>query len=210
MSSSSTSSEPSTAPSTPPPVEERDKRFLLCSSEALKDVITQMGDGDTLFFLSGVGSSSDVRSLLDKGTDGLEEESLCGRNWESRCSGAYYESKASPALLTDKASVLDLNALQVSSQLLTHAEALALFTTAHLALTIAYHTPTLHLYVLSRPPFVFPVISSTPATPVNPNADPFGVPSTSDWEDLWKAWDCVTAGNDSARDAAPEADRFEA
>ncbi|KAA1478651.1 DUF323-domain-containing protein [Dentipellis sp. KUC8613] len=194
MSSSSSFSEPSTAPSTPPPVQEREKRFLLCSPDALKDVGAKMGNSDTLFFLSGVGSSDEIRSLLDKGTDGLGEEILFASEWEPSGSGDYYESRASPALPMDKDSLLDLSTLQVSSPILTHADALALFTAAHLALTIAYHTPTLHLYVLSRPPFVFPLISSTPATPVNPTAHPFGVPSTSDWEDLWKAWDCVTMG----------------
>ncbi|KAJ7256826.1 DUF323 domain-containing protein [Mycena haematopus] len=45
------------------------------------------------------------------------------------------------------------------------------------------------LWLLERPPFVFPLISS-PRKPYS--SSPFGVPSPHDWKGLWAAWDCIT------------------
>ena len=48
------------------------------------------------------------------------------------------------------------------------------------------------LWLLERPPFMFPLLSP----PVAPTKDiigkKFGVPSMRDWEALWNAWDFVT------------------
>ncbi|KAJ7149046.1 hypothetical protein C8R43DRAFT_1193699 [Mycena crocata] len=56
------------------------------------------------------------------------------------------------------------------------------------------------LWLLERPPFIFPLLSSPRAcnsqgelVPKKPySSSPFGVPSPQDWENLWAAWDCIT------------------
>ncbi|KAF7348233.1 DUF323 domain-containing protein [Mycena sanguinolenta] len=56
------------------------------------------------------------------------------------------------------------------------------------------------LWLLERPPFVFPLLSSPRACSSSGelvlkkpySTSPFGVPSPQDWENLWTAWDCIT------------------
>lgn len=56
------------------------------------------------------------------------------------------------------------------------------------------------LWLLERPAFTFPLLSSPVACDHNGNiipnklisSSPFGVPSTQDWENLWTLWDFVT------------------
>ncbi|KAJ7780841.1 DUF323 domain-containing protein [Mycena maculata] len=56
------------------------------------------------------------------------------------------------------------------------------------------------LWLLERPPFVFPLLSSPRACNSRGklvlkkpySSSPFGVPSPQDWENLWAAWDCIT------------------
>ncbi|KAH0832002.1 hypothetical protein J3R83DRAFT_12905 [Lanmaoa asiatica] len=48
------------------------------------------------------------------------------------------------------------------------------------------------LWLLERPPFSFPLLSS-PTTPTEEIIDKkFGIPSMRDWQDMWNAWDFVT------------------
>ncbi|KZV82906.1 DUF323 domain-containing protein [Exidia glandulosa HHB12029] len=44
------------------------------------------------------------------------------------------------------------------------------------------------LYMLERPAFFFPLVK-TPSTTAS-----FGMPTVSDWREMWKAWDVVTTG----------------
>ncbi|KAJ7080553.1 hypothetical protein C8R44DRAFT_653560 [Mycena epipterygia] len=56
------------------------------------------------------------------------------------------------------------------------------------------------LWLLERPPFLFPLLSSPRACTSKGelvlkkaySSSPFGVPSPQDWENLWAAWDCIT------------------
>ncbi|KAJ6585392.1 DUF323 domain-containing protein [Mycena capillaripes] len=56
------------------------------------------------------------------------------------------------------------------------------------------------LWLLERPPFSFPLLSSPRACNSRGelvvkkpySSSPFGVPSPGDWENLWAAWDCIT------------------
>jgi L-histidine Nalpha-methyltransferase / hercynylcysteine S-oxide synthase len=56
------------------------------------------------------------------------------------------------------------------------------------------------LWLLERPPFIFPLLSSPDACnsagqlvpKKNRPSSPFGVPSTQEWENLWAAWDMIT------------------
>ncbi|OSD01960.1 hypothetical protein PYCCODRAFT_1368312 [Trametes coccinea BRFM310] len=50
------------------------------------------------------------------------------------------------------------------------------------------------LHILERPPLTYPLLSSTPATPLNPRANPFTVPSLSEFERGWATWDLITLG----------------
>ncbi|KZT44446.1 hypothetical protein SISSUDRAFT_1038961 [Sistotremastrum suecicum HHB10207 ss-3] len=45
------------------------------------------------------------------------------------------------------------------------------------------------LWLLERPPFQFPLLK-VPST--TPDTNPFGAPTLSDWEEMWKAWDLIT------------------
>lgn len=63
------------------------------------------------------------------------------------------------------------------------------------------HESQYSLWLLERPPFAFPLLSSpTIATsagegaPCSLASTPFGVPTLEDWEKLWRAWDFVTLG----------------
>jgi L-histidine Nalpha-methyltransferase / hercynylcysteine S-oxide synthase len=54
---------------------------------------------------------------------------------------------------------------------------------------------SLALYLLERPTFTFPRISLTPIHRIlNPTGTPYGIPSLSEFRDVWKAWDTVTLG----------------
>ncbi|KAF8214994.1 DUF323 domain-containing protein [Mycena galopus ATCC 62051] len=56
------------------------------------------------------------------------------------------------------------------------------------------------LWLLERPPFIFPLLSSPRACSSTSelvlkkaySTSPYGVPSPHDWENLWAAWDCIT------------------
>ncbi|KAJ7464785.1 hypothetical protein B0H11DRAFT_2051390 [Mycena galericulata] len=56
------------------------------------------------------------------------------------------------------------------------------------------------LWLLERPPFLFPLLTSPRACNSRGelvvkkpySSSPFGVPSPQDWENLWGAWDCIT------------------
>lgn len=61
---------------------------------------------------------------------------------------------------------------------------------------IALHTPssTTTLYILERPAQTYPLLSSAPATTLNPTAHPFGIPSLAEFERGWTTWDLITLG----------------
>ena len=48
------------------------------------------------------------------------------------------------------------------------------------------------LWLLERPPFAFPLLSSPAASTEEIIGKRFGVPSMQDWQDMWNAWDFVT------------------
>ncbi|THU80951.1 hypothetical protein K435DRAFT_972551 [Dendrothele bispora CBS 962.96] len=56
------------------------------------------------------------------------------------------------------------------------------------------------LWLLERPAFIFPLLSSPHACNTSGelvpqkkcSTSPFGVPSPQEWENLWAAWDCIT------------------
>jgi hypothetical protein len=47
------------------------------------------------------------------------------------------------------------------------------------------------LWLLERPPFRFPLLSS-PSAPNVLSSTPFGTPSPSEWRDAWAGWDFIT------------------
>jgi hypothetical protein len=53
-----------------------------------------------------------------------------------------------------------------------------------------------YLFLVERPPFHFPSTAlSIPVAADGPKSvNPFGIPTRTDWENLWKAWDTVTLG----------------
>jgi L-histidine Nalpha-methyltransferase / hercynylcysteine S-oxide synthase len=56
------------------------------------------------------------------------------------------------------------------------------------------------LWLLERPPFMFPLLSSPSASALSGSfiskvpysSSPFGVPSIQDWQNVWTLWDFVT------------------
>jgi hypothetical protein len=56
------------------------------------------------------------------------------------------------------------------------------------------------LWLLERPPFMFPLLSSPSASVLSGGLDPkrsyssspFGVPSVDDWQNIWTVWDYIT------------------
>ena len=50
------------------------------------------------------------------------------------------------------------------------------------------------LHILERPPVTFPLLSSTPATALNPTANPYSIPSVDEFERSWAIWDLITSG----------------
>ncbi|OSX60755.1 hypothetical protein POSPLADRAFT_1147858, partial [Postia placenta MAD-698-R-SB12] len=50
------------------------------------------------------------------------------------------------------------------------------------------------LHVLERPPVLFPRLSLTPRTTLNPTGHPFSAPALSAFRDGWRAWDLITLG----------------
>ena len=47
------------------------------------------------------------------------------------------------------------------------------------------------LWLLERPPFIFPLLKSPDAVS---SSNPFSVPSLAEWETMWSTWDVVTMG----------------
>jgi len=47
------------------------------------------------------------------------------------------------------------------------------------------------LWLLERPPFVFPLLESPKGVA---SSNPFSVPSVASWETLWSTWDLITMG----------------
>jgi hypothetical protein len=48
------------------------------------------------------------------------------------------------------------------------------------------------LWLLERPPFMFPLLSSPVASKEDVIHTKFGVPTIRDWQDMWNAWDFIT------------------
>ncbi|KAF8843379.1 DUF323 domain-containing protein [Paxillus ammoniavirescens] len=48
------------------------------------------------------------------------------------------------------------------------------------------------LWLLERPPFMFPLLSSPVASKEEVIHTKFGVPTIRDWQDMWNAWDFIT------------------
>ncbi|KAF8837654.1 DUF323 domain-containing protein [Paxillus ammoniavirescens] len=48
------------------------------------------------------------------------------------------------------------------------------------------------LWLLERPPFIFPLLSSPAASKEEIIGAEFGVPTMQDWQDIWNAWDFIT------------------
>ncbi|KAI0771720.1 C-type lectin protein [Trametes elegans] len=50
------------------------------------------------------------------------------------------------------------------------------------------------MYILERPALTYPLLSSQPATALNPSAHPFSVPSLAEFAQGWETWDHITLG----------------
>ncbi|KAH7885435.1 hypothetical protein F5I97DRAFT_1811346 [Phlebopus sp. FC_14] len=72
-------------------------------------------------------------------------------------------------------------------------DAFTLFTRANLRPIQRWvdSTSRYSLWLLERPPFMFPLLTS-PAASLEPSINQFGVPTIEDWEDMWSAWDFIT------------------
>ena len=50
------------------------------------------------------------------------------------------------------------------------------------------------LHILERPPITYPLLSSTPASQLNPTANPYTLPSPAEFSLGWETWDLITLG----------------
>ncbi|KAF9220882.1 DUF323 domain-containing protein [Gyrodon lividus] len=73
-------------------------------------------------------------------------------------------------------------------------DAYTLFTEANLRPIQRWMDSTFRysLWLLERPPFVFPLLSSPAASMEEVMGAKFGVPTMRDWQDMWNAWDFIT------------------
>jgi hypothetical protein len=87
----------------------------------------------------------------------------------------------------------------------SESDAYTLFTEAELRPIQRWtdNTSRYSLWLLERPPFTFPLLSSPSMRAgirdvvLNNrvySSSPFGIPSTQDWETLWSLWDLITLG----------------
>ena len=83
----------------------------------------------------------------------------------------------------------------INSQLeqFSEQDAFMLFTNANLRPIQRWMDPTSRysLWLLERPPFIFPPLKSLDGV-TSPNS--LSVPSVAEWETLWSAWDTITMG----------------
>lgn len=73
-------------------------------------------------------------------------------------------------------------------------ECLNVFCEKDLRSVVALRDSELTLHILERPPLTFPLLSSTPATTLNPTANPYSIPSLAEFENGWAIWDLITLG----------------
>ena len=84
-------------------------------------------------------------------------------------------------------------ALDLRPEQFSERDTFRLFVNANLRPIQRWMDPTSRysLWLLERPPFVFPLLKS-PETVTS--LSPFSVPSVAEWETLWSTWDVITMG----------------
>ncbi|PSR72602.1 hypothetical protein PHLCEN_2v11526 [Hermanssonia centrifuga] len=192
----------STTPSTP--IHSTPTVFLIthpASAPFLKALPVCTGSGDRVLIFTGAGLA---KPLLAQASQVLADASLLdSAKWESvkavddnenvvfwRTSSDI-SSFASPP----HDSLLYLDKLSINTKEVSEASALNLFSNSNLRALISLpSSSSLTLHILERPPFSFPLLSQTPSTVLNPNANAYTIPSSSCFRDLWSAWDLVTLG----------------
>ena len=63
-----------------------------------------------------------------------------------------------------------------------------------LIISLASTDSALALHILERPAVTFPRLSLTPRSALNPTGHPYNLPSLSEFQDGWRAWDLITLG----------------
>lgn len=214
-SSDSYGTSPSTAPSSPPP-EYTGSYFLIpqrVSAAFLNTLPAAKATGDLFFYFQGSGA---VKVLLAQAAEVLQDKTILEEvRWErdSAKDGdvevVYYKTKADIPTVSNKSSVV-LDAIRCESRLVSlsamscmlyliapqssHADSLNVFCEAGLRSVVALTSTTLILYILERPPLTFPTLVSTPATTLNPTANPYSIPSLAEFERVWAIWDLISLG----------------
>ncbi|KIM89427.1 hypothetical protein PILCRDRAFT_813358 [Piloderma croceum F 1598] len=128
-------------------------------------------------------------------------------NKEERRHEAYYKSKSGQSVIipstNDKVSFLADEMIQVEvSYKYSETDVHVLFTEAELRPIQRWvdSFSQYSLWLLERPPFMFPLLSSPSASVLSGglvpkrsySSSPFGVPSIQDWQNMWTLWDFVT------------------
>lgn len=210
--SSSRSPSPSTAPSTPAdaPV----THIIVAHSASatfLESLPIRKASNDRILHCAGVGCLKDV---LELASQSLDSEFASADKWESvkaqdEASEIIYWRTKSDVSGFASTDLLDVNAqintptvcsspfasaVTKASGQLSEQSALNLYTSANLRSILSLSTSKLALRLLERPPFTFPLLSQTPTTALNINANPYTIPSAAEFRTLWSAWDLVTLG----------------
>ncbi|KAF7799940.1 hypothetical protein EIP86_011183 [Pleurotus ostreatoroseus] len=196
-------SPPSTEPSTPG-CDLQQVLFIVvhpASISFLKSLPVRKGSSDRVLLFTGSGTT---RDLLAQAAQVVQDEEVFAiERWEEVSTidngnaVVYWRTLSDFSFNCSKGGSLRARDLCISAQEIAYSDALNLFTDAGYRAIISLPSPsdaTLCLHVLERPAFSFPRLSQLHATPLNPNANPFTIPSLSCFREVWSAWDLVTAG----------------
>ncbi|TFK77893.1 hypothetical protein K466DRAFT_534659, partial [Polyporus arcularius HHB13444] len=198
-SSESDRTSPSTAPSSPPP--ERSSSYCLvvhhASAAFLEALPVAKASDDRVLVCSGTGP---VKGLLAQAADILQDKSVVDETlWvrdvaEDHGSEVVYYRTWSDFPSVEEKSTMVFDAVHCDTQSPSEADVLNTFCEAGLRSIVDLSEGSLTLHILERPPLTYPLLSSTPATKLNPTANPFSLPSLAEFERAWATWDLVSLG----------------
>ncbi|KIJ62537.1 hypothetical protein HYDPIDRAFT_41690 [Hydnomerulius pinastri MD-312] len=148
-----------------------------------------------------------LNGLKAAGTALGDTELFDPKNWEyvnsydeeNRCHEAFYKCVRSHQIsipgTKHEVQFLDDERIKVeTSQKFSERDAYMLFTEANLRPIQRWMDSTTRysLWLLERPPFSFPLLTSPTKSHEQTARHKFGMPTLEDWQDMWNTWDFIT------------------
>ncbi|RPD52159.1 hypothetical protein L226DRAFT_574902 [Lentinus tigrinus ALCF2SS1-7] len=198
-SSESSTASPSTAPSSPPP--ERSVTYYLVIHAAttafLEALPAAKASDDRILLCRGSGP---LKGLLAQAADVLQDKTILdAAAWvrvvaqDGGSEVAYYRTRSDIPSVDDKSTVV-FDAIQCDTPSVSNATMLNTFCEAGLRSIVALSEESMAMHILERPPLTYPHLSSTPATKLNPTANPYTLPSLDEFDRAWQTWDLISLG----------------